>query len=422
MLEENLMKRIIASLAIGFTAVSAGADPLYDYGDIGIMGNFVDNRGHNGATGFAPTVSDVQAISQSFTAFEDASFDQVSQRLALGAAAVTAGEMLTVQIIEDNAGQPTGTVLGTTTIAGGAANLYTAQFSSAINLTAGKTYHIVTKGDATGNTYTGGFLTVYGMANSNYRTYDSAYDANAQHLTNAGSGWSPGIYDPYFILADSSLSGTTGLQGPSWDVYQTIANSFTQDTAFGQTFRISDRVVPDGSQVTTNNLSLYITNYNSTKDVIVEIRRVDDLANDVTTVLGTGTLATRAEFDAAGNGAGWYEALLDSTVTLEEGELYLITTAFNNYEDGDASVVFLTNFGQKDPSGATVGGFGGTDQTRVGTSGDQDWTSFSPTLDRDMVFSINGTVIPEPASLALLGLGCVLMAARWRSKASSSQR
>lgn len=423
-----MMKRIILGLPLILGGISASADPLYDFGDSGIMGNFVHNRGHNGLTGFSTAVPDVQAISQSFTAFEDVSFNQVSQRLGLGTDAAAAGEILTVQIVEDNGGQPTGAVLGTTTLENvGSINLYTAQFSSQVNLTAGKTYHIVTKGDNSGDSYNtptnqgGGFLSLYGMPNSDYRPYDGAYDASARHMTNAGSGWNAGTYDPYFILADSTSPAPTGLQGPSWDVYQTIANTFTQDTAYGQTFRISNNVAPEGSQITTDNVSLYITHYNSAKDVIVEIRRVDDLQNDVTTVLGTGTLASKAEFDTPGNGAGWYEAQLDTTVTLDEGELYLITTAFKDYESGDANVVFLTNFGQVDPSGNTLGGFGGTDQNRVASTTGQNWSGFSPILDRDMVFSFNGTVIPEPATFVLLGLGCVLMAVRWRSEDSAAR-
>ncbi len=404
----------LAALSFAFAAPlpPAHAVPLYDVGETGFFGNFETLRAYN-----VPILSsgggDSAQASFRFTAASDVSFNEFTARITLGSFAT---EDLIIDVVEDNGGAPTGNVIASTNLAvndGGAA-LRTATFGSSVNLNAGQIYHINVRGDGNNSTTGNNFgLSLWASvaAPSQTQPFDNFLDPAAEitRFINGSSYQTIANRDPVFVLSNNG----TPTQGSHFDVYQNSPAASTAGAGFGQYFRISENEAPAGTVVNTDNVSLNISSYTSSKDLVVHIREVIDDDNDVTVIVASGVLQA-SDFTSA----GWYEIMLDSAISLSQDKLYLITTEFAGGYDGaaDGAVGFFGSFGTGPIGGTTAGGYGGVELTLAQSGGGQNWASIGQILDRDLHFRIEGTValIPEPSSLGLVALGAGLMSSRPR--------
>jgi len=405
----QMMKRVIPACLLMATAASAVADPLYTKGEYGVFGNY-ETRGSFAAMG--GITGDNSALSQSFTPLEDVTFDQITQRMGMNGNLIDS-ENLFIDIVEDNGGQPTGNVISSTeiTLDSGGVEYRTLDLSGPVSLTAGQTYHIVTRGDGSGTDLGGenfGLLVYAGPeATSQTRPYDNGLDASATGYRFNGATWQNQNRDPYFVLSDSTINGGTVVTGPSFDINGSLYNPTIASGSQGQLFTITDKEVGSGLGVQIDMVGLNIGAYNTTKDLVVNIREVTDLQNDQSVILTSGTISA-SDY----SGQGWYDVELNQKVSLTPGTLYMIAPEYaGGYESGDGTIVLLATFGTTLPGGNT-GGYLGNDYSLVGSSGGQDWSSFGQITDRDLVFRVYG-LVPEPGALSLLaGTGLLLFARR----------
>ncbi len=397
----------LAILAVLGLTVASSAAPL-GMGDSGAVGN---RFGWDAATLRSVDLTALSATGYSFTAFENVAIDSVFQRLTnLGSDT----ESLKVQLHADNGSGLPGSVLASTTVNFSGTKTVQASFGSSVNLSAGNVYHVTIANDDVGSDVP--FRMFHSRFNQSVRPSDHRDDAAMGVLqANAAGDFSVVARDPYFF----ATNGGNPVNGIGQSISLRSANnnirSFSSSSQLeGQLFSITEHEITTGTSFEVDSISLGLTTFGSpAQDFFVRLRSTDG------TILASGSVDTTtlptsgSPFDSSPTIINF-----DSSVVLAQGTDYLITTDFNGVTTGGTDFVRIqsTLSGFSADPGEEEGGYLGVEGyvVRPGT----DWSDASGfgRNEFDLVFALNGMVVPEPASLGLIGI-CGLLMARSRRRA-----
>jgi hypothetical protein len=340
-----------------------------------------------------------------FTATQSISVNQVY----VYPGAITSATDWPVELHADSGGNP-GALLGSATIAAPTANSYNvATLGSSASLTAGSVYHIVVKGPAAGM-INGRVIT---GSNAGYYSYDGAPDPNYAPLatTNSGTTWSAG----------SSTLGTTFGVGNS-TTHQVMGQAYMGTTSavgvstgsnIGNTSWRGEQFLYDQASGTLQNLSMriFVGTAKPADDLYVQIL---DSSNHS---LYSGTLLDND--DATLNSTAFYSLSLTGGPALTQGESYRLVLNSPGSSSGDYKLYANAIVSSAaNPAGDLKSlSFGGSSSFYIqgtGTTIPTTWTSYDSTYNAyDATFKLT-VAVPEPATLALLGLaaGGLLMRRR----------
>lgn len=206
-----------------------------------------------------------------------------------------------------------------------------------------------------------------------------------------GFGSSPPSTD---VLTHFSMGGDTGQVGLfSWtttnDRWALAQSFFVSGSSDWSADKLTVRVREFGTSVVGQEYSL-------------ELWSVADASSDPVTLV-SGQSGT---FPVSGLTAGYWTFDI-ADVTLTHGSYYAFLLGFNSGPDSQRYVDVVKNFGTDSfPDGRMF--------YRVGTPGS--WSHYFVS-DKDIDFSVQGSVVPEPATMSLLGLALVGVIVRRRQKA-----
>lgn len=397
---------------------------LLNVGDSGTFGHWNDWDAQASAQGLDST-DDFH--SSRFTALENVTVDAVWNVFRL---VNLPGNIARVSLYADDGNGLPNTSLpafatGTTTLATGSGfTPNRTAFDNSANLVAGNVYHLVTEID---NFVTG--EGVIGLARSTQaqpnRPFDRAPDPNFNSLSLSNSSdWtnaSVAPENPAFAFENNGVA----VAGPGNPFEGQRSNRFNARGGTGQSngqlFTITDQIIPAGTAFEVDSVTVNITNDGSANDLLVELRELGPNPTTPGTVLATATFADDA--------IGVVTSAFDTSVVLDEGVSYLLTLRVDSTNSGDrfrfmGQVAFD---GGALPDGspllgpATTGGDANSaalDYPILSTAvdpGTGEWTTYVPAPAREaseLHFRLNGTVVPEPGSVLLMGLaGLALLSA-----------
>lgn len=402
----------LASLTALTVTGAAIAAPL-NVGDSGSVGNRFEYNFNS-----ALIAAGGQVVGYSFTAFEDATIDSISHRILVGGMQ-PGGEDILVQLHADNAGQP-GTVLGSRTYAGSSSLVVEDNpLSNSVNLTAGQTYYVTVQTATPGGTAA---PRLYGHSEQNAaRPFDMREDPSLRMFRSTTPAATPAFVarNPYFYVTN----GAAAVSGVGMPVSSTTANATSRsrsngDVLFGQRFQITEAELGSGLFFEAESITLGLdVSGTPASEFFVRIRADDG------TILASGSVDTStASMNTGGTrpfGNDPTTIIFDNSVLLEQGIDYLITTDFNGAVSpgpggaSDGIEISYTVSGEGVSPLDEASNYLGLNGTMIRSNSTNDFMSGIVALDEfDLNFSLNGTVVPEPASVALLGVGLMMIASR----------
>lgn len=389
---------LVAAMGLLSLPALASAAPTYSLGQNGVFG--LEEAWHWSTPSTINSADDSYAVR--FSALNNQTVDSVRLRLDGGTGAST----WRIGIQADNgSGSPSGTFLSSAVHTNANAISWNPlSIGGSVAMNAGSVYHVVVQPE----NFAGNLNVFSSSSDRSIRPYDRATDTQMNLLRNLnGGGWSDSLgVDPYFVL----FNGGAALAGPGQPYVNTAStNQYTRGAngqAWGQFFAITDKEVPLGAQVQMSQIHFGVHSVSGSPDdnLLIRLRQTDG------TILATAQL-TPADA-ATGN---FFDLNFDVTATLTQGVNYLMTTEFG----GDGGTIdqrynlYTKNVYSTADADAT---WGGQVFEPVYKSIGGSWTAWEdPGLwDRDIPFTLTGTVVPEPAAGMLL-VGSLAMLARRRA-------
>ena len=423
---------VILACVLAISTVASAA--TFSEGDRYVYGTMTpDGRYLNGSSNFYLSSNGTDLLPQQgsmrFTSRGGQDITAVGLRLVAWDA-VNDTVVLGIQA-DDGSGNPDGTYLAS--YSGAPTNdreVY--QMDGTIDLTAGNVYHLVIDAVHTelgkGRVYAGRMNTKYNGTNNpvdlraTIPTQDmqvdtmwdiclNNIDANNIH----GTGWSTLSYDqnpspyqraPAFGLYNGITAVNEGSTTVAAATYSRVRGLVER---CGQSFKISDSVISAGEALRTSAIYLKVQQL-GTPDFDLNVNIVK--ASDQSTVLATLTL------EAGVDSYVWKAHALDKEIDLEQGVEYMMLAKEASTPGLNSMYYkFLTVYtGYTSPLGNPADGEGTYGGTALGVL-TSTWAATEMSLgnpEQDWAFAFEGYVIPEPATMILLGIGGIGMLVRRR--------
>lgn len=371
----NIKRGVLASLAL--IALSASVSAESQWG----------NTFNVGTSSGSLTVTDVNSFWTTFTADSNFNFNSVWLNSNSAMAASTSMNVELSAVGLD--GKPTGSALASQVLSS-AAKGWTQVTGFNYTLTDGTAYALRLSANTGDPSYQWRLLNSVGLTdNNNYvQPGNGNIDPNWARGQNTGS---PATVGQAVWMLQSS--GNDGFGQP----YTTASNAklASPSASVGQRFRF-DAPDPDDVVLTSVDLMLSIAATPPANPLTLYV------LDSTGAILQFGTL----NLSSASAGIGFYTINLNDEIVLTDGEIYQLAL----YSNGSAGNSVLWRGGSTQNVTAFIDAtFQGNDAYAVTWSSQSNFTTYaSTTLTNDYYFGLNLTAIPEPASMALLGL-CVLV-------------